>query len=124
MAGYVEGFVTPVKKKKLVLYKKLSKQMGKIALELGVLRYVECLGHDTPEGKSTSFPRSVKLKADEVVFLSWMTYKSRAHRDRVAKKFMTDPRVAKLMEEIPMDGRRLIWGGFTPFIVMGESKTL
>jgi len=32
-------------------------------------------------GKVTSFPRSVKLKPSEVVWFSWIVYKSRKHRD-------------------------------------------
>ena len=70
-----------------------------------------------PKGKVTSFPQSVKLKKGETVVFSWITYKSRAHRDRVNKKVMKDPRLADMMgpenmENMPFDGQRMIYGGF------------
>jgi uncharacterized protein YbaA (DUF1428 family) len=50
-----------------------------------------------------------ELKPDEVVF-SWITYKSRAHRDRLA---MTDPRIANTKrKDVPFDGKRMIYGWF------------
>jgi uncharacterized protein YbaA (DUF1428 family) len=49
-----------------------------------------------------------------VVWLSFATYKNRAHRDRVNKKAMADPRVAKMMDpkKFPFDGKRMFFGGF------------
>ncbi len=45
----------------------------------------------------TSFPQAVKLKAGETVVFSWIVYKSRAHRDEVNAKVMTDPRLSDMM---------------------------
>jgi uncharacterized protein YbaA (DUF1428 family) len=69
-------------------------------------------------GKVTSFPQSVKLKADETVIFSWITYKSRAHRDSVNKKAMKDPRLAAMMssKDMPFDGKRMFFGGFKVMI--------
>jgi len=71
-------------------------------------------------GKWTSFPQSVKLKKNETVVFSYIVYKSRAHRDRVMKKVMSDKRLAKMMDpkKMPFDGKRMIWGGFKTTIVM------
>jgi uncharacterized protein YbaA (DUF1428 family) len=65
-------------------------------------------------GKLTSFPRSVKLKPNETVVFSWITYKSRAHRDRVNAKVMKDKRLAEMMDRkaMPFDAKRMIYGGF------------
>ena len=72
------------------------------------------------KGKWTSFPRSVKLKSNETVVFSWIVYKSRKDRDRVMKKVMKDKRLAKMMDpkKMPFDGKRMIWGGFKPFLQM------
>jgi uncharacterized protein YbaA (DUF1428 family) len=45
---------------------------------------------------------------------SWITFKSRAHRDRVNAKVMKDPRLAEMMnpKAMPFDGKRMIYGGF------------
>ena len=117
MANYVDGFVLPVPKKNVDKYKKVAKLAAKVWLEYGALEYYECMGDDVKPGKVTSFPQSVKLKADEVVFFSWIVYKSRSQRDRILKKVMADPRIKDMGPEMmPFDGKRMIYGGFKPVI--------
>ncbi len=79
-----------------------------------VLEYKECIADDVTPGKTTSFPQSVKLRADETLFFSWIVYKSRKDRDRINKKVMADPRLAEIMDphRLPFDGKRMIWDGF------------
>ena len=107
--GYVDGFILPIPKKKLDAYKKMAKLAAKVWMDHGAIDYVECMAEDVKPGKVTSFPQSVKLKKGEVVFFSWVTYKSRKQRDSVMKKVM-DPK------KMPFDGKRMFWGGFTPFV--------
>jgi uncharacterized protein YbaA (DUF1428 family) len=116
--NYVDGFVIPVPKKKLGEYKKMAKIAAKVWLDHGAINYVEAMADDVKTGKITSFPQSVKLKKGEVVFFSWITYKSRAHRDSVMKKVMSDPRLIETMDEdnMPFDGMRMFWGGFKPVV--------
>ena len=49
---------------------------------------------------------------------SWITYKSRAHRDRVNKKVMADRRLADMMnpKTLPFDAKRMIYGGFESLV--------
>ncbi len=113
LENYVDGFVLPVPLKNLAAYKKEALKAKKVWLESGALDYVECMADDVPEGKSTSFSRSVKLKKGEVVFFSWATYKNRKHRDQVMKKVMADPRMTDYdPKKMPFDGKRMFWGGF------------
>ena len=114
MAHYVDGFVVPVPKRKLSAYLRMARKAGKVWREYGALEYVECVADDVKPGKWTSFPQSVKLKADEVVVFSWIVYKSRAQRDKVNAKVMKDPRMAPMMDAktMPFDGKRMFWGGF------------
>jgi uncharacterized protein YbaA (DUF1428 family) len=73
---------------------------------------------DVKIGKLTSFPRSVKLKPGEIVVFSWITYKSRAQRDRVNSKVMADKRLADMMntKSLPFDAKRMIYGGFESLV--------
>jgi uncharacterized protein YbaA (DUF1428 family) len=114
MAGYVDGFVLPIPKKNIDAYRKLARKAGKIWKEHGALEYRECVGDDVPPGKTTSFQKSVKLKSNEVVWFSWIVYKSRKQRDAVLKKVMADKRLAKMMtgKSMPFDAKRMIYGGF------------
>jgi uncharacterized protein YbaA (DUF1428 family) len=114
MANYVDGFVVPVPKKNIDAYRKMSRKAGKVWREYGALEYRECVADDVKPGKYTSFPQSVKLKPNEVVWFSWIVYKSRKHRDQVNAKVMKDPRLANMMDPkaLPFDGKRMFWGGF------------
>jgi len=118
--NYVDGFVLPVPKKNLAAYRTMSRKAGKIWMEFGALAYVECVGDDVKPGKLTSFPQSVKLKPDETVVFSWIVYKSRADRNRINKKVMSDPRLASMMDpkSLPFDGKRMIFGGFKGLVEM------
>jgi uncharacterized protein YbaA (DUF1428 family) len=114
MPKYVDSFVIPVKKKRLADYVKFAKLAGKVWKEHGAIDYFESVEDDVKVGKYTSFPRSVKLKPDELVIFSWITYKSRSHRDKVLKNVMKDPRLLKMVEtkDMPFDGKRMFVGGF------------
>src|SRR5438874_315073 len=112
--AYVDGFVIAVPKGKLDAYKAMAKECLPIWKEFGAVDYVESIGDDTPYGEVTSFPRAVQAKEDEVVVFSWITYKDRATRDAANKKIMEDPRLKKMMENPPFDGKRMIFGGFQP----------
>ena len=112
--AYVDGFVTPVPKRKLAEYRRMSQKIAKVWREHGALEFRECIADDVKWGKRTSFLRAVKQKSGETVFFAYVVYKSRADRDRVNKKAMKDKRLASMMDpkKMPFDAKRMIWGGF------------
>jgi len=117
IARYVDGFIVPIPAKNVEAYRKVARKAGKVWMEYGALEYVECVADDVKPGKLTSFPQSVKLKADEVVAFSWIVYKSRKHRDTVNAKVMADPRIAAMdPKTMPFDARRMIFGGFKSIV--------
>src|SRR5258705_5333549 len=107
MTKYVDGFVVPVPKNKISEYLKLARRSSRVWKDHGAIDYVETIADDVKPGKWTSFPQSVKLKKGETVVFSWVTYKSRNHRDKVMKKVMSDPRLADMMDpkNMPFDGK-------------------
>ncbi len=115
---YVDGFVLPVPKKNLAAYRKMARLCGKVWREHGAQEYTECVADDVKPGKHTSFPQSVKLKADEVVVFSFIVFKSRAQRDRINAKVMSDPRLKSMMnpKAMPFDGKRMFFGGFKTLV--------
>jgi uncharacterized protein YbaA (DUF1428 family) len=112
--AYVDGFVLPLPKKNVEVYREIASKCGAIWREHGALQFRECIADDVKPGKLTSFPQSVNLEADETVIFSWIVYESRAHRDEVNDKVMKDPRMAEMMNpaSMPFDGKRMIYGGF------------
>ena len=113
---YVDGFVLAVPVEKLAEYKKIARKAGAVWKEHGALQYVECVGDDVPEGKTTSFTRAVKLKEGETVVFSYVVYKNRKHRDQVVKKVVEDPRMQMDPSTMPADMKRMIYGGFSTII--------
>lgn len=114
--AYVDGFVLAVPKANIEAYKEMARLGAKVWMEHGALSYVECFGDDVPYGEVTSFPRAVQATDDEVVVFSWITYIDRAARDAVMAKVMADERMKPAMDNMPFDGKRMIFGGFETFL--------
>jgi uncharacterized protein YbaA (DUF1428 family) len=121
--AYVDGFLVPVPKKNVQAYRRLSTKAGKVWKEHGALEYKECLADelevsDGKGGRISPFPKLAKLKPGETLFFSYIVYKSRAHRDKVNAKVMSDARLAKMMDPktSPFDVKRMAYGGFKPIV--------
>ncbi len=116
--AYVDGFVLPVPKSNVEKYREIATRAGTIWREHGALEYRECIAEDVKSGEVTSFPQSVQLKDDEVVVFAWIVYESRAKRDEVNAKVMSDPRMAEMMDPkaMPFDGKRMFYGGFDTLV--------
>lgn len=117
--NYVDGFVLVVPKNKLGVYRKMARGGCKVWMKYGALDYKECVGDDLyPDmgGMSAlAFPKMVKAKKNETVWFSYVTYRSRTHRDQVNKKVMAEMyKNAKKSKDMPMpfDMKRMAYGGF------------
>ena len=113
---YVDGFVAAVPAANKEQYREHAAQAAPLFKEFGVSRIVECWGDDVPDGKLTDFRGAVKAKEDEVVVFSWFEYPSKEVRDAAMQKMMSDPRMKAMGENMPFDGKRMIFGGFVPIL--------
>ena len=110
---YVDGFVLAVPKNKINAYLRLARTCGKIWLEHGALEFSECVGDDLKVTMGIPFPKMIKIKSRETVVFSWITYKSRAHRNSVNSKVMKDNRMKNMdPKSMPFDPNRMVYGGF------------
>ena len=116
--SYVDGFMLVVSKKKMQIYKSMARKAGKIWREYGALDYRECVGDDLKAPFGMPFTKLVKTKAGEMVVFSCIVYKSRAHRDEVNAKVMSDTRFRSLTKEPPFDLKRMAYGGFETLVAM------
>ena len=114
MARYVDGFVLPLPKKNLAEYRRIARLASRVFLKHGALEYCECVGDDLKPQFGVPFPKLAKTKPGETVVFSWVVYKSRAHRDSVNKKIMTDPELAAMCDpkKMPFEVKRMGYGGF------------
>ena len=120
--GYVDGFVLAVPKDKRKAYTKMAADAAKVFLEYGATRDVEAWGVDVPKGEVTDFYRSVEAKDDEAIIFSFVEWPDAKTREEGWKNVMEDERMKPDMENMPFDGKRMFWGGFSP-IVAEQAKT-
>ena len=114
MALYVDGFVIPVPEDNVDDYLDMAREAGRVWREHGALEFRECVADDVKVGEVTSFPRSVQVEEGETVVFSWITFASREERDRVNAAVMEDASFKELTKrEMPFDGKRMVYGGFT-----------
>jgi uncharacterized protein YbaA (DUF1428 family) len=115
---YVDGFVLPVPKRNLATYRRMARAAGKVWREHGALQFMECVGDDlaAKPGMGITFPRLMKPKPGETILFSFITYRSRAHRDAVNKKVMADPRMNEMSPIMPFDVKRMAYGGFKAIV--------
>jgi alkaline phosphatase len=117
MATYVDGFVLAISKKQLPAYKKMAKEGRTIWMKYGALDYKECMADDmTPKHVKLPFPKMVGAKPTEVVFFSYIVFKSKAHRNQVNKKVMAYFDEKYKDEQPDVDMRRFAYGGFTTVV--------
>lgn len=110
--AYVDGFVVAVPVAKKQAYIESALAFAKLFKEYGATRVVECWGDDVPDGKVTDFRRAVKAEEGEVVVFGWVEYPSKQVRDAANQKMQSDERMKNA--DMPFDGKRMIFGGFSP----------
>jgi uncharacterized protein YbaA (DUF1428 family) len=119
--SYIEFYVLPVTAARIDDYRRIAIESATLWRKHGALSVLEALADDAPVGEITSFPRSVQLKDDEVLVCAYITYRDRAHRDDVQSRVMADKRMEQLFQDMPVDGQRMIWGGFSTIVDTGAA---
>jgi uncharacterized protein YbaA (DUF1428 family) len=117
--SYVDGFVMAVPIANKAAFIEHAKKGDAVFIEYGATRVLECWGDDVPKGKQTDFWKAVEAKDGEAVLFSWVEWPDKATRDAAMPKVMADPRMKPENNPMPFDGKRLIYGGFTPVVTMG-----
>ena len=117
---YFEGFVAAVPEANKEAYRKHAAEAAPIFREFGVTRHLEAWDSDVPDGKVTDFRKSVDAKPGEKVVFAWFEYPDKAARDAANEKMRNDPRMKTMGEEMPFDGKRMIYGGFEAIVEEGS----
>jgi uncharacterized protein YbaA (DUF1428 family) len=119
---YIDGFVIACPEEKKQDFIDHASKADPFFIEHGALRVVECWGDDVPEGKSTDFRMAVKAEPGETVLFSYIEWPDKATRDACFAKMMAngfeDPRVDPKQNPMPFDGKRMIFGGFVPVVIL------
>src|SRR2546427_4307666 len=97
MAHYVDGFVIPVPKKNVNVYRRMAQKAGKVWRDHGALEFRECVGDDLNIKKGKPFPRGIKTKPGEKGLFSFIVFKSRGHPGPLNARGVKDPPFAKMV---------------------------
>jgi len=112
--SYVDGFLIPLPKKNVKMYRQMAQLGKKTWMKNGALDYKECLANDLKNPMGVSLPKLLKFKPGETAIFAYIVFKSRKHRDLVNKKVMSDPAMndPEMMKKMPFDMKRVCYGGF------------
>jgi uncharacterized protein YbaA (DUF1428 family) len=114
--SYVDVFVCAVPDANREIYRAHAHEAGLKFKEFGATQVMECWAEDVPDGKLTSFPMAVKCQPGESVVFAWVVWPSKDVREAAWTRMMDDERMS--VEAMPFDGKRLIYGGFTPIVTL------
>lgn len=117
--SYISGFIIAVPNANKEAYLKMATETAAIFKEQGATEIVEGWGTDVRDGKITDFKRAVQAREDETVVFSWIIWPDKATADACEKK-MTEDEQMMPHTNMPFDGKRMIFGGFTPIFEMGR----
>ncbi len=119
---YVEGFIVAVPAENRDEYRRHAAAAVPLFEEFGATRLVEAWEDDVADGKVTDFRRAVQAREGEKVVFSWFEYPDKAARDSASEKMMSDPRMEEMGKSMPFDGKRMVYGGFAPFVDEGTGS--
>ena len=112
--SYISGFVVAVPTEKKEAYRKMAAEAAELFKEFGATEIMEAWGDNVPDGKVTDFKRAVQATEDETVVFSWVVWPSKETANEAERRMMEDDRMK--MEDMPFDGKRMIFGGFEPIL--------
>ena len=119
---FVDGYLIAVPTANKAKFVEMANSIDGFFMDHGALRVVECWGEDVPHGKLTDFFRAVQATDDETVVFSWVEWPDKATRDaamaRMHDMMMTDERFDPEKNPPCFDGKRMIFGGFAPVLVL------
>lgn len=122
--SYIDGFVIAVPKANKQKFIDHASLADPVFMDLGATRILECWEDDVKDGHTTDFRRAVQATEDEDIVFSWIEWPDKATRDAAFVKMMSedfsDPRMDPENNPMPFDGKRMIFGGFMPVVVMGD----
>ncbi len=118
--SYIDGYVMAVPTANKQKFIEHARKVDSIFTEMGATRVVECWADDVPDGEVTDFGKAVQATEDESVVFSWIEWPDKETRDAAMKTMMSDDfrdeRMDMEKNPMPLDGKRLIYGGFQPVV--------
>ena len=110
--SYIDGIILAVPKANKEQFIQHAGIADAAFIEWGATRVLECWEDDVPDGKITDFRRAVQATQDEAVVFSWVEWPDKATADAGWENMQQDEAMMDLMQQAPLDGKRMIFAGF------------
>lgn len=114
--GYADGFVAPVPVGNKAAYLAHAEKASGVFRDCGATRVVETWAEGLPAGKLTDFNMAVQAQDGEAIVFSFVEWPSKDARQQGWEKVMADERMKPDGSDMPFDGKRMIYGGFSPIL--------
>ena len=111
-AGYIQGYVAPVPKTKKQAFAEMCATMREVAVDSGALHAADGWAEDIEDGKVTDFKQAVKAEDGEAVAFGYVEWPSKDAFEAGMPKMQSHERMPAPGSDMPLDGKRLIFGGF------------
>lgn len=111
-SAYVQGYVAPVPKDGKDAFAAMCATMREVAIDSGALRAVDSYAASIADGNVTDFKRAVNAEKGEGVAFGFTEWASKADYEAGIAKMRDDDRMPPPGSDMPIDGKRLIFGGF------------
>lgn len=112
---YVNTYILSVPEGKKDEYIRTANVVAEIAKDFGALEIFENWELEVPDGKLTDYRKAVKAEPGEKIVLSWIVWPDRETAAIAHKGMFSDERMSRI-NEMPVDGKRMILGGFEPIL--------
>lgn len=116
---YIQGFVIPVPEDRKDDYLEIANRFDRLMIEQGATEVVEAWEERVEDGKQTDYRRAVAAEPGEKIVFSWVIWPDRETAEAAEKAMESDP-IMQEMSDMPFDGKRMIWGCFSPILTLGR----
>jgi Uncharacterized conserved protein len=119
---YYAGTVAAVPTKNRQIYIDHVHGAWPVFQRYGCTRMVEGWGVDIPKGKVTDFYGAVDAREDETIVFAWTEWPDKQAADAAWERMQAENAMMQI-SEMPFDGSRMIYGGFSPVFTAGSDQT-
>lgn len=120
---YIDGFVMAVPSDSKQEFVEYARLMDSIIMDFGAIRVMECWEDDVSVGEKTDMRRAVDANEGESIVFSFVEWPDKETRQRGHEQMQElmksgDERFNQEKHPAPFDGSKMIFGGFTPALIL------
>ena len=117
---YINTYIFGIAEDKEAKYLDLAQTFLELYKRFGAVEVFENWESDIPDVEFTDYRKAVQAKPGEKIILAWVIWPDRATADTAHKGMFEDMQKAAL-NDMPLDGKRIILGGFEPMLHFHKS---